>query len=85
MRTIDLIKSPKQILCCSIDIIASRVIGEVIPQGRPTEFRFEKIDLVEEEDNAGSHEPSRIDDRIKQHKTFHHSILQPLSVLGRHV
>ena len=28
---------------------------------------LKKVDLVEEEDDTGAHEPSRIDDRIEQY------------------
>lgn len=33
MGPVDLVESPQQIFCCSIHIIAARIIGEVIPQG----------------------------------------------------
>lgn len=75
MRSIDLIESPQQIFRGPVDIIASRVIREVIAQGRPSEFLFEEIDFVQEEDDAGSHEPPGVDDGIEKHQALHHPIL----------
>lgn len=72
---IDLIETPQQIFRRSIDIIASRVVGKIIPQRRSTQFLFEEIHFVEEEDNAGAHEPARIHHRVEQDQTFHHSVL----------
>lgn len=67
MRPIDLIESPQQILRRSVNIISSRVIREVVSQRRAAKLLLKKIDLVEEEDDTGAHEPSRIDDRIEQY------------------
>ena len=67
MSPINLIESPQQILRRSVNIISSRVIREVVAQRRAAKLLLEKIDLVEEEDDTGAHEPSRIDDRVKQY------------------
>lgn len=75
MGTIDLIKPPKQVFGCSVEVVATRIVREVIDHRRPREFPLEKIDLIKEENDACSHEPSRIDDRVKEDQTFHHAIL----------
>lgn len=75
LSPVHLVEPPQQIFGRSVDVVATRVVGEVIPQRRSTELLFEEIDLVEEQNDAGSHKPSRIDDRIEEDQTFHHAIL----------
>ena len=67
MGPVNLVESPQQILRRSINIISTRVVREVVAQRRAAKLLLEKIDLVEEEDDTGAHEPSRIDDRIEQY------------------
>lgn len=67
MRAIDLIESPQEILRGSIDVVTARVVWEVVAQWRFRKFRPEQIDLVQEQDNRGSHEPSRVDYRVEQY------------------
>ena len=74
--TVDLIESPEQVLGRSVHIIATRVIGEIVAERRSRKLELEEIDLVQEQDDAGPHEPPGIDHRVKQDQTFHHSILQ---------
>lgn len=74
--TVDLIESPEQVFGRSIHIIATRVVGEVVAERRSCELELEEIDLVQEQNDTGPHEPPRIDHRVKQDQTFHHSILQ---------
>ncbi len=75
MRTIDLVKSPKQVLRSSINVISTRVVWEVISQRRSIQLLFKQIDLVQEEDDARAHEPPRVDDRVEEHQRFHHAVL----------
>jgi len=75
MCTVDLVESPQEVFCSSIHIIASRVVGKVIDQRRFAELLSEQINLVEEEDDARSHKPSRVDNRVEKDQAFHHAIL----------
>lgn len=65
--SVDLVEPPQQVLGGAIDIIPTRVIWKVIAKWRSRKLRFEQIDLVEEQDNTGSHEPPAIDYRIEEH------------------
>lgn len=76
MCAVDLVESPKQILGCAVYIIAARVIWKVVAERRSRELRLEQIDLVQEEDDAGPHEPPAIYYRVEQHQAFHHAILE---------
>jgi hypothetical protein len=58
---IDLVESPEEVFGCAINIVAARVIGEVVAQGGASQFLLEQIDLVQEEDDTGSHKPSGVD------------------------
>lgn len=75
MCSIDLIEPPQQIFGRTVDIIATGIVWEVVPKRRPTKLLLEQIHLVEEEDDACPHEPSRVDHRVEKHQTFHHAIL----------
>lgn len=75
MRAIHLVESPQKVLGRAVHVVAARVVGEIVDQGRATELLTEKINLVEEEDDAGPHEPSRVHYRIEENKTFHHTVL----------
>lgn len=83
MSSIDLVEAPEEIFGRPVDIVASGIVGEIVAQRRATEFLPEQINLVEEEDDTRAHEPSRIDDRVEQHQTFHHTVLFRMSVLPR--
>lgn len=76
MGPVDLVEPPQKIFGSAIDVVAAQIIGEVIAQRRPREFLAEQIDLVQEEDDTGPHKPPGINDRIEQHQTLHHSVLQ---------
>lgn len=41
MRSIDLVKSPKKILCSSVDIVASGIIREVVGKRYSSQFLLE--------------------------------------------
>jgi hypothetical protein len=58
MSSIDLVESPEQVFGCSIDIVATRVIREIIPKRGAVELLFEEIDFIQEENDAGPHKPS---------------------------
>lgn len=47
MSPIDLVESPQQVFRRSIDIVPSRVVGEVIAQWTSLQLSLEEIDLVE--------------------------------------
>lgn len=75
MRSVDLVEPPQKIFGSPVDIIAPWIIGEIIAQGRSTEFLFEQINFIEKEDDTSSHKPARVDHRVEQHEAFHHSVL----------
>ena len=79
MSAIDLVKTPEQVFGRAVDVVAAGVVGKVVSERGSTEFLFEEIDLVEEEDDAGPHEPARVDHRIEQDQGFHHPILFRIS------
>lgn len=79
MCAVDLVEAPEQILGCSVHVIATRVVWEVFGERRFAQLLTEQIDFVEEKDDTRAHEPSRVDDRVKQHQTFHHTILWEVS------
>lgn len=66
MSSVDLIEPPQQVLCGSVDIVATGVIWEVIAKRRSTEFLSEEIDFVQEQDDTRAHEPSRVDHRVEK-------------------
>lgn len=63
---VDLVKPPEQVLGRLPDIVPPGVVREVVAQWRPSELLPEDVDFVEEEDDTGSHEPPRVDDRVKE-------------------
>lgn len=75
MSSVNLIEPPKQILGGFVDIVTSRVVGEVVAERRPGELDLEDVDLVQEKNDAGSHEPTRIHNRVEKKQAFHHAIL----------
>lgn len=84
MCPIHLIEPPQEILRSTINVVAARIIREVVAQWRSGQLLFEKVDLVEEEDNACPHKPPRVDHRVKENQALHHSVLekcQPQGVL----
>lgn len=66
MRTVDLIKSPEQILRCSIDVVTARVVWEVVAERRFGELRAEEVDFVQEQDDRCPHEPPRVHDGVEE-------------------
>lgn len=44
--TIDLVKPPKKVFGGTVNIIAPRIIREVVTQRGPGELRFKQIDFV---------------------------------------
>ena len=57
MCTVDLVEAPQKIFGSSINVVAARVVWEVLPQRRSSKLDLEKIDFVEEQDDARPHEP----------------------------
>jgi len=51
MRAVDLIESPQEVLRGAINVVASRVIREVVREWRFGQFGSEEIDFVQEEDD----------------------------------
>lgn len=76
MCAIHLVESPKKVLGRAVDIIATRVIWEVVAQWGAGELLPEQVDLVQEQNDTRPHEPSRIDDRVEENQAFHHSVLR---------
>ena len=66
MRPVDLIKPPEQVFCSTVDIIASRVVGEIVAQRRPGEFCLEQVDFVQEEDDTRPHKPPTVHYGVKK-------------------
>lgn len=66
MCPVDLIKSPQKVFGRLVDVVAARVVWEVVAQWRPAQLLLEDVDFVEEQYYTCSHEPSRVDNRIKQ-------------------
>ena len=62
---VDLVEAPEQILGGLVDIAPSRVVGEIVSQRGSAQLLFENIHLVEKQDDACPHEPSRVDDRVE--------------------
>ena len=56
--SIHLVESPKKVLCRAIYIVAARVVREVVAQRRLGELGPEQVDLIQEQDDRCSHEPS---------------------------
>lgn len=79
MGPVDLVKAPEEVLGGAVDIVPTRVVWEVVAQGRAAELLSEKVDLVQEEDDAGPDEPPRVDDGVEQHETLHHAVLVTVS------
>lgn len=46
MCPVDLVESPEKVLCGAIDIVAPRIVWEVVAEGRPGELGLEQVDLV---------------------------------------
>lgn len=67
MCAIHLIEAPKKVFSSTIDIVAARVVREIIAQRGARKFEAEQINFVQEENNAGPHEPSRVDYRVEEH------------------
>lgn len=66
MCSVNLIEAPQQIFGCFVDIITTGVVGEVVPKRRAAKFLFEDVDLVEEQDDTCTDEPSGVDDRVEE-------------------
>lgn len=76
MRPVHLIEPPEQVLRSAIDIVAARIVGEVIAQWGTRQLLAEEIDFVQEENDACPHEPAGVDHGIKEDQTLHHSVLE---------
>src|SRR5450432_3135533 len=85
MSSINLIEPPKEVFGRPVNIAPSRVVGEIVPKRRPSKFHFEKIDLVQKEDDTCPHKPPRVDNGIEKDKTLHHSILTRISMRQVHI
>lgn len=79
MRPVHLIESPQEVLGSLVHIISPGVVWEVISQRRPCQLLLEYINLVEEQNDARSHEPARVDHRVEQQQAFHHAVLTTTS------
>jgi hypothetical protein len=55
----------EKVVTCCIVVVTSVVIREVIMQGRMCQFLLEQIDLVQEEDDRGLDEPTRVANRVE--------------------
>lgn len=73
--TIDLVETPENVLDGSLRVVAAGIVGKIMAERRAREFLSEEIDFVEEKDDAGSQEPSGIDNRIEEYQALHHSVL----------
>jgi hypothetical protein len=66
MRAVHLVEAPKKVFRRAVHVFSARVIREVLYQRRLFQFLSEEIDLVEEENDGCSHEPSRVYDGIEE-------------------
>lgn len=82
MRPVHLVEPPEKVLGRLVDVDATGVVGEVVAQRRPPELLAEDVDLVQEEDDARPYEPPRVDDRVEQEETLHHSVLTDLLAMS---
>jgi hypothetical protein len=80
MCSIDLIESPEQVFGCTVDIVAARVVREVVAKRGSRKLRLEEIDLVEEQDDTSPHKPSTVNDRVEEYQALHHAVLRHESV-----
>lgn len=62
---IDLVKSPEKVFGRAIDVGPAGIVREIRGQRRTSELFLEEIDFVQEKHDAGSHKPSRVDDRVE--------------------
>lgn len=46
LGSIHLIEPPEKVFCGTVDIVATRIIREIISQRRPAKFLFEQVDFV---------------------------------------
>ena len=76
MCAIDEVESPEKVFSGSICVVPARVVRKVLAERRSLELLHKQIDLVQEEDDTRSHEPAGVDDGVKEHKGFDHSVLQ---------
>ena len=72
---VDLVEPPEEVLRCPVDIVSARIVREVVAERRSTQLLPEKIDLVQEEDDTGPREPSRVYHRVEKNQTLHHAVL----------
>lgn len=79
VRSIHLVKSPEKVFRGAINVVSTRIIWEVVAKRRPTKLLSEKVDFVEEQNNASPHEPPRIYYRVKENQAFHHAVLKSIS------
>ena len=79
MCAVHLVEAPKEVFRRTVHVFSARVIWEVLYQGRLFQFLSEEIDFVEEQDDGCSHEPSRVDNRVKEYERLHHAVLQNVS------
>jgi len=66
MGAVDLVEAPEQVLGGLIDVVSARVVREVVAERGPAKLLLEDVYLIEEQDDAGPHEPARVDDRVKE-------------------
>lgn len=58
MCSVDLIKPPQEVFGRLVDVVAPRIVWEVVAKWRSAELLLEDVDLIEEQYYACSHEPS---------------------------
>lgn len=77
-----------KVLAASLDIAGrAGVVGEVVTDGGVLDLLLEEVDLVEEQDDGGPHEPARVADRVEECQGLLHPVdalvlVQRLVVLG---
>lgn len=75
MCAVDLVEAPEQVLGRAVDVVAAGVVWEVLVERGAAELLTEEVDLVEEEDDGGAHEPARVDDGVEEDEGLHHAVL----------
>lgn len=77
-RAVCLREPPQDVLGGLVDIGAAGVLREVVDQGYFRQLLLEHVDLVQEENDRGAEEPSRVDHRLEQNERLLHAVLTVL-------
>ena len=66
----------EEVVARGVVAVAADVVREVVAERGVRELRGEQVDLVEEEDDRGPHEPARVADGVEERERFLHPVLR---------